>query len=905
MVAVQDAIVGRDDERAAIDAFLGVVAPEPHVLLLEGQAGIGKTTLWCAGSESAERLGYRILRAQPAESESRLSYAALDDLIGPVYNDVRGELPVPQRDALDAALLRSLGTTNARTIGSALVSVLAVLARNAPVLVAVDDAQWLDRASAHALEFAARRLPVGVRLLLARRPEGAALDTGATARVEVGPLSLGALHHVLRANLGAAPARPALLRIAKTAGGNPFFALEIARVLHGRGELDGGPLPVPSSLQELVAGRLEALSPAARDAALLVSALSHPTVQSVGATAAALEEAEAAGVLVVERDRIRFTHPLLASVVYGAAHGARRLELHRRLADVVDDPEQRAHHLALCTTTPDDATAAELEAAAASAARRGAQETAGDLYRAAHRLTAADDAAARSRRLCGEATALYAAGTPAAARALAEQAAAIAPAGPQRAEALSQLSQIAWVDRGDLGPLDYLRLALDDAGDDRQLRGRIHSKLGMYSDDDQPRAVEHAETAAALLDEDADPGLLAYTLLALLFFGAQTGRGADEGLLARALELERRAGTSAERSSLVLIWHQCMDEFEAARERHRFEDEWYRERGEEIWVAEKRGHLALVELRAGNPELARRLVDQSCAELEPVGMQGPLAMPLWTRAQIDASEGRIDEARATLLPLLDVARGRAGGGWFTTFYLETLGFAALAEGDHTRADRDFTELEELLASMGVTVPLAVRTDADHIEAVVGLGDLARARTLLERFEQRHASVPRPWTEQALPRAQALVAAAEGEAEAALALLEQGPSHPELPFDYARGRLVQGSLQRRLKQKRAAAASLGDAAAIFERLGAETWARRAHDELGRVGLRRSDPGELTETERRIAVLAASGLTNREVAQAAFVSPKTVEANLARVYRKLGIRSRAQLGAAMSGDERAQA
>lgn len=903
MAALQDAVVGRDAELAAIDAFLAGDEREARALLLEGEAGIGKSTLWRAGLETAERLGQRVLRAQPAESEAKLPYAALADLVGAAYDAVRDELPEPQRGALDAALLRSSGTANARTIGSALVSVLAALARETPVLVAIDDAQWLDRASALGLEFAARRLPAGTRLLLARRPDGAAFAAGGAVRVGVGPLSLAALHHVLRANLGAAPARPMLVRIAETARGNPFFALEIARALEGADALDG-PLPVPSSLQELVAGRLEALSPEAREAALVVSALSRPTVQNVGASPDALEEAEAAGVLVVERDQIRFTHPLLASAVYGAARGARRLELHRRLAALVDDPEQRAHHLALCTTAADADTAAELEAAAASAARRGAQETAADLYRAAHRLTSEGEVVSRARRLRGEAAAVHAGGTPAGARALAEKAVALSPAGPDRAEALFQLSQIAWVDRGELGPLDYLRLALEDAGDDRQLRGRIHSKLGMYSDGDQRQAVAHAETAAELLDEDTDPGLLAYTLLALLFFGAQTGRGADERLLARALELEQRAGRDSERSSLVLIWHQCTDAFEAARERHRLEDEWYRERGEEIWVAEKRGHLALVEFRAGNWALARRLIEQSCAELEPVGLQGPLAMPLWTRARFDAYEGRLDAARAALLPLLEQERGRPGSAWFITFYLETLGFAALTEGDVAAADRAYTELEDLLASIGVTVPLAVRTDADHVEAVLGLDDLPRAQALLERFEQRHASAPRTWTRQALPRAQALVTAAEGDAAAALAQLEAAPAHPELPFDHARNLLVQGSLQRRLKRKRDAATSLGDAASIFDRLGAPDWARRARGELRRVGLRRADPDELTESERRIAALAARGLTNREVAQAAFVSPKTVEANLARVYRKLGIRSRAELGAEMARDGRAE-
>jgi DNA-binding CsgD family transcriptional regulator len=690
------------------------------------------------------------------------------------------------------------------------------------------------------------------------------------------------------------------VRIAETSGGNPFFALEIGRSLGDR-EVRGGPLPVPPSLHDLVAGRLDALSPAAREAALVASALSHPTVRAVGAPAGALEEAEAAGVLVVERDRIRFSHPLLASAVYGAARGAQRLELHRRLADLVDDPEERAVHLSLSASGPDEDVASELEEAAARAAQRGAQDAATELYRAAHRLTVEIDLEAGARRLRGEASALYAAGGPSEARAIAEQAVSIAPAGPARAEALFELSTIAWVDRGEMGPLDCLRLALDEAGADRQLRGRIHAKLGMYSDGDQRQAVEHSEAAAALLDDETDPGLLAYTLLAVLFFGAQTGRGIDERLLERALELEQRAGRDTEKSSLVLIWHQCTDAHDAARERHRLEDEWYRDRGEEIWRAEKRAHVALVELRAGNWELARRLLDQSCAELEPVGTQGPLGMPFWTRARLDAYSGRIEQARATLLPMLEAARERPAGAWFTTFVLETLGFVALTEGDAAAADRAFVELENLLESIGVSVPFAVRPDADHIEAVVGLGDLERARRLLARFEERASRAPRLWIRQALPRAHALVVAAEGNPVAALAILEQAPAVEELPFDHARNLLVQGSLQRRLKQKLAAADSLGRALEIFERLGSPDHAQRARDELGRVGLRRGDPFELTGTERRVAELAASGLTNREVAQAAFMSPKTVEANLVRVYRKLGIRSRAQLGAAMSGRE----
>ena len=902
MATREHAVVGRDVELAVIDDFLAL--PGEGALVLEGEPGMGKTTLWLEAVARAEQRDCLVLRAQPAESETRLSYAALADLVGPEYDRVRDELPEPQQRALDAALLRTAGSANSRTVGSALVSVLAALTLDTLVLVAIDDGQWLDRASARALEFAARRLPPGVKLLMAQRPGADVVDPGEPVeRVTLGPLSLGALHHVLRTNLGSAPSRPTLIRIVETSGGNPFFALAIARALP-ESEDARAPLPIPPSLQQLVAGRLARLSPAAREAALVASALSRPTVRTID-NALGLAEAEEAGVLTVARDRVRFTHPLLASAVYGSAHGTQLLELHRRLADVADDPEERAQHLALCTTEADEAVAAELEAAAASAARRGAQDAAADLYDAASSLTPAAEDAARARtargqggraprdRRSGDRT-----GTGGARR---RDGAPGADAGRRSARAESDcVGQAGRRTRAARLPPARARRRRQD----RQLSGMIQAKLGMYSDEDHVQALEHSEAAVSLLDEDADPGLLAYTLLTLLFYGAQTGRGIDEGLLQRALELEGRAGRDAERSSLVLIWYQCTDAHEAARARHRLEDEWYRDRGEEIWVAEKRAHLALVESRAGNWALARELIEQSYAELEPIGLQGPLAMPLWTRARFDAQEGRTEAARAALQPLLEIRSSRPGSAWFATFPLEALGFIDLVEGDFAGADRAFAELDNLLESIGVSVPFAVRSDADHVEAAVGLGDLERASRILDRFERRASSAPRIWTSLTLPRARALIAAAEGDPERALTLLDDVHGGSTLPFEHARNILLRGSLQRRLKQKRAAALSLSEAIEIFDRLGAPDWSRRARDELGRVGLRRAircgDPDELTETERRIAELAATGLTNREVAQAAFVSPKTVEANLARVYRKLGIRSRAELGAAMAGD-----
>ena len=260
------------------------------------------------------------------------------------------------------------------------------------MLVAIDDVQWVDLASRRALEFAARRLPAQLRLFVTRRSEGAAdvpleldraLPPDAFNRVVLGSLSLASLHHIVRERLGTSPTRPVIARIAEASGGNPFFAIEIARAIGGRaagpGEVD--PLPVPQSVQKLAAERVNALSGAAREAVLVAASLSRPTADAVvtalpdepdGGTAIA--EAEDAGVLVIEHGRIRFTHPLLASAVYASVSEARRRALHRRLAEVVSDAEERARRLSQSLTDADESVAIRIEGAARQAVLRGAAD---------------------------------------------------------------------------------------------------------------------------------------------------------------------------------------------------------------------------------------------------------------------------------------------------------------------------------------------------------------------------------------------------------------------------------------------------------------------------------------------------------------------------------------------------
>jgi DNA-binding NarL/FixJ family response regulator len=914
-------ILGRDAEIGAVERFLDRVATTGGALVVDGEAGIGKTTIWREALHRAEQREFRVLVARPAEAEATLSYAALADLVAAPYAEVGTELPQPQRRALDMALLSAEedGQSDARTTAVGLLGILGALAARSPVVVAVDDAQWLDRASQRALEFAARRLPPRVGILATRRTVGGAeaplglagaLPDERIERIVIGPLSAAALHHLIRSELGVAPTRPVLVRIESASGGNPFYALEIARSLRGDANepSPGERLPIPDNLQELVTARTRALSPRAQDAALVAAALSRPTVATVVAALGAPDEAEAsileaeeAGIFVAERARIRFSHPLLASAVYSAASHERRRQLHRHLAEVVSDAEERARHLAESATQADDATAAEIEQAADLAARRGAQDAAAQLYDAAVRLTPDESRDDAARRMLGEAAALFAAGDPAGARTVAETALARADAVILRAEANVLLSDIAWVENPGRRQIDHLERALGLADGDRRLCGRIHAKLSEASLLDQRKALEHAEAAAALLDEDEDPALLAHVLFDELFYGAQLGRPAPRGLVERALRLEERAGTNEQRSRFALMWFSWMDELEAARARHAFEEGWYRDRGEEGWRAERLGQLAFAELNAGNWETAEGMIEESCATLEQMGLRiGPWGMMWRIRSAVDLHRGRIGRARETLLALAENSE-RTGHHFFAAVALSGLGSVELAAADAEAADRAFVRFREHLDTIGVVAAPGPRHDADHVEALVELGDLDRATAVLEHLEWRGRTIPRPWITVALPRAKALVFAAEGDADAALAELAapDAEAAARVPSEHGRTLLVKGRLQRRLKQKAAAAETLHEAVAILERSGATIWAEQARRELARIGLRRA-PGELTVSEQRVAELAATGLTNREVALAAFMSPKTVEANLSRVYRKLGITSRAELGARMAAE-----
>jgi tetratricopeptide (TPR) repeat protein len=830
-----EGIFGRDLELAAMERFLNGTPTWPSAVVIEGEAGIGKTTLWIEGVRRAEERGMQALQARPAESEQKLSYVALADLVVDVFDEVGSALPRVQQRALAGALVRDdVGDgTSARTTATAFVGVLSACAEKGAVLLAVDDVQWLDSASAETLAFALRRLPPKVGVLLAHRVKvgqhlplglGRALSDDRLARIAPRPLSLAALHHLVKSRLGTSLPRPLLARLADASGGNPFYALEMARALTPRGDLEPAqPLPVPRDLEELVVSRVQTLSPPARQLALAAAATSQPT-RSVLASAlyadadfgAALLEAEEARVLTSEDDRIRFEHPLLASVIYGSASAERRRQLHKRLALVVSDPEERARHLALCTTEPDEEIAAELEAAAALAAGRGAQEAAAELYSAAKRLTPLVHEEELTRRALGEAKALLAAGDISGARRLANEAAVCSVAG-LRAEAELVLGDLDWIGGAWAAAIEHLEKAVAAAPKDPALVARAYPKLVNYTVAHAPAdGIERAQRAFAALSSERVPAAVASVAFDLYWAELLVGHGARPELLERWRELEDQAGSEASKSVIPLIYFHSIDDFQAARNRCAVEAEWYRVRGEDGWTAERLAHLGFAEFRAGRWDLAERLVEDCCTAIAQLERPGPWTTPFRFRSFVDAGRGRIERARTTLLPLIDEAK-RSGRRAWETLFLSSLAFVEITADNHSAVDAALTRMYCCIEETGIRDFVPDRSEPLHVESLVALGEVERAWAVLARLEERGRVFPRLWIDVTLPRARAIVLAAEGELEKAFAALDalDEAVAGKLPFDLAWTLLVRGRLLRRAKQRHAAAEALRAALERFE------------------------------------------------------------------------------------------
>ncbi|HZU45920.1 MAG TPA: LuxR family transcriptional regulator [Mycobacterium sp.] len=912
-------LASRAAEFRVVDEFLASSTSEAAALLVEGEPGMGKTTLWLASLDRARELGFRVLSARPAAGESVLAYASLADMLGEVEAEVWADLPEPQRLAIGEVLLQVGQTgraTDQRAVAAGFLSVIRRLAADTPVLVAMDDLQWLDSASMQVLAFAARRLPSRTRLLGTIRSGSNSMNVAsqlnlprpeAVQRMLLAPMSLGGLRTVIAARLGRSFCRPTLVRIHETSGGNPFYALELARALDD--DIAIGEMPLPNTLTELVRARTASLDYEVNDALLAAACAAAPTVELVAAAINApcgrildlLACAEDTGIVAIDGHRLRFTHPLLAQGIYTSAAPIRRRRMHRRLAQLLEEPELRARHLALAAASGDPSTLRCLDEAAEIARMRGAPTAAAELLDLAVRL--GGDTVERRIQLAAN---YFNAGDAKRARILLEQTIRRPASGPLCAKALCLLAVIDLIDASFADSARWLERALRAAGEeDPALRLQLLVMLSfaqLNMDRRERAAMRHIEEAVAIAARLGDPHLLSQTISMRVMLRFLRDGGLDETGLRRALKLEdRQADTPLlfrprMHKAMLCAW---TGQLERACDKLLDIRECCIERGEENELLVIDFHRVLVAIWRANFTDADLIAEDAMERAQQLGGELPRAVALTMRAAVAVYCGREHAARHDARQALVTFR-RCGPNLLTAWPITILGFLEVSLGNY---DAALATLEPLLSGLDTqgTEIFVASFLPDALEAMIALRRFAEAEPLIDRLERYGRRLDRTWMLAVGTRCRAMLAAAHGDlGAAALAAQQAMVEHDRLPMPFERGRtqLLLGKLQRRQRHREAAAATLRDALAAFERMGTALWADQARAELARLDIGPRQVGVLTRSEQRVAELAGSGMTNRDVAAALFLSPKTVEAHLASIYRKLDIRSRAELGRHMS-------
>lgn len=919
-------LIGRAAEVEAVDRLLGLARRSLASVVIDGDAGIGKTAIWRAAIERADERGSRVLRSAPAESERALALGGLTDLLSAVTDAELAILPSVQRHALEIAILRAEPSgqlPDQRTISVATATLLRGLASERSLVLAIDDAQWLDDASAAILAYAIRRLAdrgAGILLAVRGQPDAPTLELTAGVpaeqreRLHVGPLPLAALHQLFLARFGTSFPRLVLVRIEEASGGNPFYALEIAREVARSGAVvtPGERLPIPDyTLGALVEARIGAVPPATRAALLLAAVAAEPTIDTLrradpGAPAA-LDPALRSGIAAVDRQAIRFAHPLLAQAVISLASPDELRRVHATLARTATSDDARARHLGGATEGRHENVAAALEAAAAASRDRGATLDAASLYERACELTPEPHADQAIRRALLAAECLFIdVSEIVQADTILETVIAKAPPGPARAEALSLRAIIRYYHGQTPDAVRLGEQALAEAGGDPLLRAMVLGRAAfLVMQVDLERGNGLAAEAIGLLEGEGAPPEVEPDLLAnVLLLHASSELGLVRGLLTDEIDRGTALITEAGRS-----WeHDGADGIAYGLARQLDDVDRAIEMTERL-IRAKSGpggddpfnlvSLSGLQVLRGDWPAARRSAE---AADEGYGREGADVFPSWRLrglALVAAYEGQVAAATRLASEGLELAFA-SGDLALEVYHRHILGFVALSTGDVHEADVQLTAAERAATASGTLHPGRFKLDGDRVEAALAIGDVDRAAAIIDGLEHAERVAPTPWTLAIAARGRGLLQAARGDADGALDSLARAlVAHERLPMPFERARtlLALGQLHRRRKEKRLADGRLREALAVFETLGAPLWADRATAELARVGLRPRASHDLTETERRVAELAATGLSSRQIAERAFLAPKTVGNVLGRVYEKLGIHSRAELGARM--------
>jgi DNA-binding CsgD family transcriptional regulator len=916
-------LVGRAAEARTVASLLDAPADGSATVIIEGEPGIGKSTLWFDGVERARGRGVRVLSARTSAAESVLAYAALADLLVGVEPQLWADLPLPQRRGLAAALLTESGPSgpalDQRAVGAALLAIVKRLTEHSPVLFAIDDLQWIDASSAAAVAFAARRMSGPVTFLCTARSDlgstaSAELQFGppdAVHRIRLGPLSVGELHEVLVANLGNTLPRPRLLHVHRVSGGNPFYAVELARELEMHH--DGTEFKLPGSLTVLTEARIGRIRDDAKDALLAIASLAAPTVGVVAHAlelapqrlAELLEDAETTDIVVIEGNRVRFTHPLLAHAVHSSASPARRRSMHRRLADIVDEPELRARHLALSDPAGGPATLEALDGAATIARGRGAPAAAAELLELAIQL-----GGATGRRRILLANCLFDAGDPHRAREVLEDAIATLARGPERAQALQQLALVRLYDDSFSEAAELGRRALGECVGESALRVSIltviaFAELNMGLLDAALVTAEQAVTEAVSVGL-AEPLSRAVGMRAMMRF--MNGEGAVAADLRQATALDDLdspvplAFRPTVQSALLRGW--TGDMLAARRTLAQFgqRSEALGQEGEMLFIDFQ---LVTLDIWLGDLVAAAATADQSMQRARQLDGDASRFLALAVRGAVAAYQGRVEDARRDLAGAVVAGTG-SGYVLMMTWTIAIQAFVELSLGDHAKV---VSALEPLLPMVKMmpryTEILGAGFVPDAAEAMVNLGRFDEAEELIEALERNGTRLDRAWMLASGARCRAMLSAARGDVRAGMVHAKAALAHHDridMPFERARTLLVLGKLQRRLRQWQPAGAVLTEALDLFETVGTPLWAAQARAQLDRGSAGRPRSSGLTPAEQRVAELAATGMNNQEIAAALFIARKTVEVNLSRIYRKLGIRSRVELYAVMINEDR---
>jgi DNA-binding CsgD family transcriptional regulator len=897
-------LLGRLPERATLNGLLEAArSGRSGVLLVRGEPGVGKTALLEWAIESA--VGLRVVRVAGVESEMELAFAALQQLYAPMLDKLEG-LPDPQRDALGVAFGLTIGAAPDRfLVGLAALGLLSGVAEQQPLLCVIDDAQWLDRASAQTLAFVARRLlaePVAL-VFAAREPGG---EFRGLPELPVGGLREGDARELLSSVLGGPLDERVRDRIVAETRGNPLALLELPRGVPGVPGVPGMP-GLPGRIEESFRGRLEVL-PAATQLLMLVAAaepagepaLVWRAAERLGIGAEAVAAAADAGLLTIG-ERVMFRHPLVRSAVYRAASPADRRGAHQALAAATDpqaDPDRRAWHRAQATLGPDEAVAAELERSAGRAQARGGLAAAAAFLERSAALTL--DPARRAERALAAAQAKYQAGEFEATLALL----ATAEAGPldelQRARADRLRGHIAFSSsRGSDAPPLLLKAArqfepLDprlaretylDALAAATFAGRLALGGGM-------REIAEAARMPPPPGPARGPDLLLDGLALLICEGYPAGAP----VLRRAVSAFRGADISRD-EGLRWLWLACR----AAQIMWDY-DSWDVLCDRQITLAHDAGALialpialnarAVVHVFAGEFTDAASMVAQAESVIEATGSSiapyGALALAVFRGQEAQAAQ---------LIQTATDDVGRRGEGRGLSF----IQWADAVLGNSLGRYQEALAAAQRTSEDSPAVQFASWALVELVEAAVRSGVPARAAGAVQRLSGMARACGTDWVLGAEARSRALVSDGQTAENLYREAIDRF-GRARLRVDLARAHLVYGEWLRRQRRRRDARDQLGRAYQIFDSVGAAAFAERA-----RIELRAADgharqatvqtPNTLTAQEALIARLAGDGATNPQIAAQLFISPATVAYHLRKVFTKLGVSSRSQLAPAL--------